>query len=204
MKEPFDELETFVEDSNSDSILDSPQLLEGESNHLEFTDYDRQEISSPTGNGLNTNVKVILNLITSKPISFDNICINSGFAAKEVSTSLALLELESHIKALPGNRYMTNSVTSNMSINSRCDQILSESSRKLKGYLMESEEFVKSVHQGVSLKYLQNYLALSACFRYRERWNCGKLFQTCFASKSISGSNIRAIESPGLVRIIAA
>lgn len=112
----------------------------------------------------NTNLdEYIYEVIATKTVqTTEQICLQTGLSAPEVSATLTLLELDNRIKKLPGDRFQTiDSVWADAAANTRQRpngrQVLQT---KMQSDLEDFIAFVTEIHQGCSHKYLMLYTAL--------------------------------------------
>ncbi len=148
----------------------------------------------------------IYDLLAGQEHHFDILCARTGLPASEVSSLLTFLELAGHVRRLPGERYVRT--VDDQSRQLRDDRL--HTNRIRAGITAEAEMLVERVityvrghYQGVSRKYLQNYLAAYWCHVDRERWYLGSLLKACFRFGRIRVDEIRAYAPVGLVRMRA-
>lgn len=125
--------------------------------------------------------RFLLSLICREPISFEQLCAETGLPAGQVSAALTVLELNDKVNCLPGNHYQLSGSESNQRFNgasgSESNQrynsasgpdLIETNSIEEPSPLSEGElalvrailEFLFLTYSGISRKYLQFYLAL--------------------------------------------
>ena len=121
-----------------------------------------QDRNQEIGNIANLD-EYIYEVIATKTVqTTEQICLQTGLSAPEVSATLTLLELDNRIKKLPGDRFQTiESVRADAAANTRQwqngRQVLQT---RMQNDLEDFIAFVAEIHQGCSHKYLMLYTAL--------------------------------------------
>ncbi len=147
--------------------------------------------------------KKVFDLLTGQEMHFDVLCQRSGLPAGEVSSLLIFLELAGHVVRRPGDYYIR---TADDMSSQKC--AIAARSAFHAGFTAEVErlmvgaiKFLREHYQGISRKYLQNYLAAYWCRMDRKRWPPGSLMQACLRQGPIRDKEIRCYVSPLCVRI---
>ncbi len=144
-------------------------------------------------------------VLKEREVHFDAICVRTGLPAGEVSSLLTFLELAGHIRRRAGDRYVRTiddkSVPSGKIGNPRSGawpELAAPADALVKAVI----DFVHKHYQGISRKYLQNYLSAYWCHIDRGRWHPGSLLQACFRFGPIRNDEIRSCVSTALVKVL--
>ncbi len=155
---------------------------------------NRQEPSSLRELGdMEKQVYEILSPIEA--VQFDSLCEYAGMPAGALSAALMMLELSDLVRSLPGDRYVRCSPDVEVASS---EDFVPDSILKAVAAIID---YVRLRFQGISRKYLQNYLALHWCQVDRMRWGPGMLFMECLKSRAIRLEEILSYVSPPLVYI---
>lgn len=155
-------------------------------------------------NQLTEEEKEVLSVLSEEPIHFDQICQALNLSVGALLATLMSLELAGYVAVLPGNRFQRLPLRARKrSVNGSAgfeqtfgdDQNLLDKLRKL------GISLINELHQGISRKYLQHYLAGFWCNLDRPRWASGKLLQTCSQSSKVSRDEILSYVTPLKVKV---
>jgi hypothetical protein len=147
---------------------------------------------------LNEQKKIVYECLSRQPVHFDDLCVQLGMPAGQLSATITMLELDGFVTRMAGDRYV------------RCttgdDEIAMPSAggvepAKATAMVASFIEFVRSHFHAISRKYLQNYLAAHWCLTDRARWTRGSLLKVCTQFRHISYGEILDYVSPLSVRI---
>lgn len=148
---------------------------------------------------LDVQQKQVFELLTLEPISFDKLIAKTGFEPGPLSAVLVMLEIEglSHspstdFYALGPRKKTRSSVGSVKTTNSHGGAI-----RKIVSDL-------RSVHQFISRKCLQLYLAIHWCVMDRKRWGLGSITQAALTFGYLSAKQATEYVSPKFVKMMLA
>ncbi len=139
--------------------------------------------------------KQVYQALSAESIHCDHLCEHTKMPIGEVSAALMMLELKGLAMRLPGDRYI-RSVPAPQGPGPVDSE--SEYNEKLVAACIE---FVRFNFQGISRKYLQNYLAWYWCQTNRIRWRCGALLKECLRFRIIKCEEIISYVSPPLVKM---
>jgi hypothetical protein len=142
--------------------------------------------------------KEIFELITSEPITQDQICQSTTLPVSAVASALVILEIEGLIQAHAGGRFSRRSSADNN--NKTEEKINPLAAMSLVGRTIDS---TLSIRGGISRKYLQIYLAAIWCHFDRRRWSEEKLLLAFLRAPSITYKDILNYESPPLAAMVA-
>lgn len=146
---------------------------------------------------LDLQQKQVFELLKVEPISFDKLIVKTGLEPGPLSAVLVMLELEglSHSPSTdfyalgPRKKSGVSSIKNTHSHGGALGKIMSD---------------LRSVHQFVSRKCLQLYLAIHWCVMDRKRWGLGSLTEACLKFGYISAKQATEYVSPKLVKIMLA
>lgn len=137
----------------------------------------------------------VLRLFSWQPITFDELCYQSGLTAREINAALTMLELQNCIVQVSSNAFTLRSVKR------PADKELLQSENVV-DLIKSAVRFVRRTCHGVSAKHLQNFLA-GFWFRFdKSSWPGGKLLTACFAVGAIAAERIEQRESRQDVRLV--
>ncbi len=166
----------------------------------EATNSDIEETTH--AGGLYGSEKEVYDLLSTQPVQFDIICDRTGMPASKVSSALTMLELAGVVIRVAGDRYVRNvskpSGQKTAVQSSGCTVSTAETTMNVAAVI----NFVRRNFQGISRKYLQNYLAAYWCTVDKTRWSLGSLLQACLRSDPISYDEILDYVSPPLVKML--
>jgi DprA winged helix domain len=148
--------------------------------------------------------KEVLGVLSEEPIHFDHICQALNFSVGALLATLVSLELAGFVTSLPGNRFQRIPLrTRKRSVNGSagCDQTLGDDQNLVDKLRKLGISLINELHQGISRKYLQHYLAGFWCNLDRPRWASGKLLQTCSQTSKVSRDEILSYISPLKVKV---
>ncbi len=137
----------------------------------------------------------VLEALSTEAIHFDSICELTDMPAGAILAALTMLELAGLVKLLPGDRYVR--VISDSPVGWTEDSV----SETITGAIASIVDFVHVNFQGISRKYLQNYLACYWCQIDRIRWSPGALLKECLQFRPIVYNEVRSYISPPLVKM---
>ncbi len=149
--------------------------------------------------------KMIVDLLAGQEMHFDALCVRSELRAGELSSLLIMLELAGHVRRRPGDYYVCTTDDKDSASGRRgVDRMLNGIDLTADTQLLVKNviRFVRGHFQGISRKYLQNYLAAYWCHVDRRRWNVGSLLQSCFRFGPLRDDEICRYVSPLLVRVL--
>lgn len=141
---------------------------------------------------LNPIERKVFSLIETGKIHLDEIIIQSQLTYQELILPLFNLERLNLIKRMPADFYICK-----MKEVSECSSKIGVAySRKTKEQVKEFVDFMHKTFDGISRKYLQNYLALYWCLKDKIVWGNGKLLQACLKAPEIPYREIILYETP--------
>ncbi|CAN5326185.1 hypothetical protein BH11CYA1_BH11CYA1_21290 [soil metagenome] len=138
-----------------------------------------RESSSTEFFDLDENEKMVFDLISYTPISFNSLCELSALSVGILSSVLTMLELKGRIESQAGDFYVRSKTR--YSEGASCE-ILTDSILAL---IASVNRYIWSIHHGVSFKWLQSFLAMSWFYCDKVRWNRGSLLVACLKSAPI-------------------
>lgn len=141
---------------------------------------------------LNEAENKVFSIIKSGKIHLDNIIQQSQLSYQDVIMPLFNLEQMNFIERLPADYYACKTVEPS-ECSSRSGMAYS---RKTKEQVKEFVDFISKKFDGISRKYLQNYLAVFWCLKDKLAWGKDKLFQACLKSPEIPYHQIVMYETP--------
>lgn len=158
-----------------------------------------QRPKATTTANLSESEKEIFELITSEPITQDQICKSTTLPVSAVASALVILEIEGLIEAHAGGRFSRRSCADS---NSNQTELKTNplAAMSLVGRTIDS---TLSIRGGISRKYLQIYLAAMWCHFDRRRWSEEKLLLAFLRAPSITYKDILNYESPPLAAMVA-
>lgn len=153
---------------------------------------------------LSDEEKEVLGVLSEEPIHFDHLCQAVNLSVGTLMATLMMLELAGFVACLPGNRFQlipgrTRKRSANDSSN--CKQTLGDDQHLLNKLRKLGISLIHELHQGISRKYLQHYLAGFWCSLDRSRWASGTLLQACSQSSKVSRNEILSYVSPLKVKL---
>ncbi len=128
-------------------------------------------------------------------VHFDILLEKTGIEAGILNAALLMLELDGLISNQGGDRYLKPKP---LHIQSSAFQLNTGELERLKS---DFTTFVSRTFQGISRKYLQNYLAWYWCYKDKQFWKPGQLFQACATFNGTTYNEIIQYESPPIVKV---
>lgn len=181
-------------DTTVESVLsfapESPESV----NAFEVSDHDATEMPEEQRN--------IFNLLTDKPVHFDDICKQMEIGAGALSSGLVMLELDGLVTR-QNEFYSRKSKTalanykSSLSITLLPAGVPSKLGRSLTAFL-------RNEFRGISQKCSQLYLALHWYSEDKRIWTKDRLLNACLASKPITYKDVRNYKSPKMLNVFSA
>jgi DNA-binding MarR family transcriptional regulator len=176
------------------------------------TDYQRtltttaQLVTAPEENTILGQLSVpqrnVYEVLSQEPTYFDNLRLCTGMPAGQLSATLTILELEGLVQRMAGDRYvrcLTAQPTDASMKPLGPGHFVSESTRKT---VTAALNFIRINFDGISRKYLQNYLAAYWCHVERSRWAVGSLLEECLRFGPVTFAEILAYVSPASVKVL--
>jgi len=156
--------------------------------------HDKVELEETSETLLSDPVeKTVYECLSLRPTPFDRICDRVQLSPGEISAALTFMELSGVISRLPGDQYVRSQPAA-----ANAAQLPDPANKALIDQVIS---FTRNTFQGISRKYLQNYLSLYWCHADRKRWHAGSLLELCFRSRVVSGKEILAYVTPPVVQI---
>lgn len=122
-------------------------------------------------NNLNPLQQQILELMSDKPISVDDLCVITSQPAGLIGSAVVMLSLEGLVQDLPGGRYAKTVQPPTVAFG-KVGSIITPPPELVKAAM----KFIRHHYQGVSRKCLQLYLATFWCCVDKISWKEGDLF----------------------------
>ncbi len=141
---------------------------------------------------LNDAENKVFSIIKSGKIHLDNIIQQAQLSYHDLIMPLFNLEQMNLIERHPADYYACKIIVP-PECSSRSGLAYS---RKTKGQVKEFVDFISKKIDGISRKYLQNYLAIFWCLKDKLVWGKDKLFQACLKSPEIPYHQIISYETP--------
>lgn len=144
---------------------------------------------------LGSTERQVYESLSDEAIQFDSLCQITGISVGVLSAALMMLELSGLAKSLPGDLYV------------RCgaDRQTSSHEDSVPDWAVKTVDIVITLirknFQGISRKYLQNYLAWHWCLTDRIRWRPGALLKECLGFRPIRYEDVLSYVSPPLVKV---
>lgn len=143
----------------------------------------------------------IYDLISKEKIHLDYILYGLNLSYDELASPLYELENKGLIERLPADYYIVREIDySKNSENAGGERY----SKKMKKRIADCKTFIREKFDGISRKYLQNYLAIFWCMHDQKTWGRNKLFEACSQSGEISLHQILMYETPLEVSFVPA
>jgi hypothetical protein len=143
----------------------------------------------------------IYDLISKEKIHFDYIAYELNSSFDELAWPLYVLEDKGFIQRLPADYYIVKEIDySKNSENEGSERY----SKMMKKRIADCKTFIREKFDGISRKYLQNYLAIFWCMHDQKTWGRNKLFEACSQSGEISQHQILMYETPIEVSFVSA
>ena len=142
---------------------------------------------------LEENERKVFDCISYVPISFDSLCVLTGLSVGVVSSAIVMLELSNRIICLDGD-FFVRSKPVQSSVKSY--EIHTESAQTL---LAAANRLIRSIHHGVSFKWLQSFLAMIWFFFDKIRWPKGSLLVAFLRSGPIEAERASNLNPSRLV-----
>lgn len=150
-------------------------------------------------NTLSDKEKLVYDCLSDEPLHFDTICSRTSLSAGDLAATLTILEFSDLIKTLPGGRYIRLTLSAPPTATSNPDYLPDS---RLKTAVLNFMDFVRYYFQGISRKYLQNYLSAYWCYQSRDYWQPDSLLKACWQSHSITYAEILEYISPKLIKMM--
>ncbi len=144
---------------------------------------------------LSQTEKQVYQALSAEAIQFDSLCVRMAMPTGTLLATLMVLELAGHIKSLPGDRYIRCAPNSQPA---SYNDVASASTLKT---VTDIIMLVRSTFQGISRKYLQNYLSWHWCQTDRVRWQPGSLLTECIRFRRIPYKEILSYVSPPVIKV---
>ena len=146
-------------------------------------------------NKLADRQKTVYAALSTKPAHFEEILQRSGLPTELLSGTLVMLELKGQVKRETGDWY---SLLAPSATPSRPH--VSTQSEQVRITVDSFVDFVHSTFNGISRKYIQNYLGWYWCIVDRKRWKPGELLNECSGFPKTSLKKILQYVSPLIVK----
>ncbi len=185
---------TLAHVPESSSFVDPGESLQT------FRGTGNEECQASVLSELSESEEKVYKLLSAEPAHFDILCEHSGMDTGPMSAALMMLELAGLARGVGNDRYVFAAPFSPFS---RCPAEVPE--EELLGRMVDVAviiAFVRATFQGISRKYLQNYLALHWCCLDRSRWRPGSLMRECLHSPSFTYRDIVSYVSPQVVKAV--
>lgn len=143
----------------------------------------------------------VYDILSEEPVQFDLLCQCTGIQAGKLSSVLTMLELAELAQRMPGDRYVRCTPGKNKK---RGDKFIGPGNSLPESTKIAVDRiihFVQTSFQGISRKYLQNYLARYWCHVDRNRWQLSTLLKLCLRFRHVSYKEILDFVSPPLVKM---
>lgn len=162
----------------------------------EITDLNLPKIES-----LSELERKLYDLISKEKIHLDHILYGLNLSFNDLASPLFDLENMGLIERLPADYYIAKE---QKFLSDAENSGVEPCSKKMKKRIDKCKAFLKEKFDGISRKYLQNYLAIFWCMHDRKTWGCNKLFEACRLSGEISQHQILMYETPLEVSFVSA
>lgn len=137
------------------------------------------------------NQELVISVLKAGQANFDKLCSDTGLNSQELSVTLTLLEFAGLVTRKCGDIY---------SLQKRKSAAAGDLPVELKEGMKKAKALLKTCFQGVSWKYLQNYLAFVWLQLDRSEWKQGNLLKTiCLTFKP----HFRELSSGAAERLVA-
>ncbi len=133
----------------------------------------------------------IVDLLKAQATSFEELISRSGMTIGALSELLLSLELAGIVSRQAGDNYVFLQ-PNNEKASSQESLTSEEESSKVRSFV----SFLRGVFQGISRKYLQNYLASYWCHVDRKIWAPGSLFKACARFGVLQSKEVLEYVSP--------
>ncbi len=151
----------------------------------------------------------VLQHLGEQPIFIDLLREQTGLEFGELTSSLVMLELNGLALRLPGERFVLANRTGERDVDGAdtgsvraADAVRGTSSDVLSEKVQQVAAFIIDVFQGVSRKYLQQYVCVFSHLADLVRWPQGAFLAMCVAADAISKDDIRNYVSPPLIKLV--
>ena len=145
---------------------------------------------------LNPLQQQILDLISDKPTSVDDLCVLTSLPAGLIGSAIVILSLEGLIQDMPGGRYV-KTMPKSPAVNANVGWITTPPPELIKAAI----EFIRQHFQGVSRKCLQLYLATFWCCIDKVSWKEGALISLFLEQPPFGRNALANYVSPLLLRL---
>lgn len=148
---------------------------------------------------LSQQEKVLYDLLSENPVSFEELYVRSAMGVPEVSATLVILEIGGLISSLPGNNYIRCPNNKNLDKTAKSnggDVTLA----KFEAMALAVQDFVRNGFHGISRKYLQYYLFLYWYYVGTSHWERDSLLNACLRFRSIKWTEIINYVTPVMVK----
>ena len=140
--------------------------------------------------------RTVLAAMSSEPVYFDVLQQIIGMDTGKLIATLVFLELKGVVKRDQGNWYWLAETAP-----AAGSAAGSFPENQAKNAVASFYKYVISIFNGISRKYLQNYLAWYWCIVDRKRWKPGALLKECSRFRKIGHEDILHYVSPTIVKL---
>lgn len=147
--------------------------------------------------------------LSEQPIFIELLREQTGLEFGELMSSLVMLELNGLALRLPGERFVLANRTGGRGVDGvdtglgrAADAVRGTSPDVLSEKVQQVAAFIIDVFQGVSRKYLQQYVCVFSHLADLVRWPQGAFLAMCVAADAISKDDIRNYVSPPLIKLV--
>lgn len=182
------------------SIESTKQQLFPQEEEEETTTISGSEIKTATSENNMTSLlsdaeQLVYDCLSDEPVHFDTICNRLNIHTGNIAAALTILELSDLVTELPGWRYIRKTCPTT-------PEPACISDPAIKTGVLHFLAFVRYYFQGVSRKYLQNYLGAYWCNQDNEHWKTDFLLKTCWESRPITYAEILEYTSPAMIKMM--
>jgi hypothetical protein len=161
-------------------------------------------LSGVAASGLSGHQKAVYELLSTKPVHFEELLQQTKLPVGTLSSTISMLELEGLIKGQAGDHYVLateEGAAGKQGINTQATYG-PDPTIEAHDSIAASIDYVRAGFHGISRKYLQLYLAAHWCYIDSKRWSSNSLLKACNRFREITYADIRAFVSPLLVKLM--
>ena len=171
------------------SAVSSDLMLNSETEQRDREECSKTDLQST----LSDREKNVYNILSTEPVHFETLLQRSGLETGALSASLFLLAMERLVRRDMGDWY---SLLAPVPSPERSDPLNEQSRFSIDAFI----DFVRCTFNGISRKYLQNYLGWYWCIADRKRWKPGSLLDECAGFQKTTLKEILEYVSPLIVK----
>jgi transposase-like protein len=188
-------------DTTKDTIGASNTIQKGSMDEMDVSNLSADE----EGDGdidfyrVSESQAVLLEALRHRRRHLFDLCKETGFGEEKIFRDLVMLEIMGRIRSDVGNWFEISRGPSPMEILLKNIEELSADQQNVISRLIS---LIRSVHHGISRKYLQNYLAVYWCMNDRETWANSRLWRVVVDAEYPRARELTAYVTPPTVQFL--